>query len=94
MSQLLCCYLQVVEHYFSQFAKLDTSLKIGFERSEITLNIPEDGRTTDEGWKITPMTYPVVRLQWNPSIANTIWTKKFVLYSEMSLTQALLVSFW
>ena len=52
--------MQAVERHFSRFAKQDTSLKIEFQKSEITLNIPEDGDLQD-GWKITPMTYPVVR---------------------------------
>ena len=55
------CYMQAVESHFSRFAKLDTSLKIDFQKSEIILNIPEDGIVQD-GWKITPMTYPVVCL--------------------------------
>lgn len=53
--------MQAVESHFSRFAKLDTSLKIDFQKSEIVLNIPEDGIVQD-GWKITPMTYPVVCL--------------------------------
>ena len=48
-----------MENHYSQFAKKDLSAKVGFEGSEITLNIPEDG-DTKEGWYITPMTYPVV----------------------------------
>ena len=51
--------MQVVKQHFSHFAKWDRSLKVVFQKSEITLNIPEEG-TIQEGWKITPMTYPVV----------------------------------
>ena len=51
--------MQAVKQHFSHFAKWDRSLKVVFQKSEITLNIPEEG-TIQEGWKITPMTYPVV----------------------------------
>ena len=51
--------MQAVKQHFSHFAKWDRSLKVVFQKSEITLNIPEEG-ITQEGWKITPMTYPVV----------------------------------
>ena len=54
--------MQAVKHHFSCFAKWDTSLKVGFQKSEITLNIPDDGELTREGWKIIPMTYPAVSL--------------------------------
>ena len=57
---MLLDHMQAVEQHFSHFAKLDTSLKVIFQESEITLNIPEEGIYTQEGWKITPMTYPVV----------------------------------
>ena len=55
-------YMQAVQNHFSCFAKWDTSLKVGFQKSKITLNIPDDGELTQEGWKITPMTYPAVSL--------------------------------
>ena len=50
-----------MENYYSKLsAKLDMLVKIRFEGSEITLNIPEDGKLTQEGWKIIPMTHPLV----------------------------------
>lgn len=59
------CYLhdclQVVENHYGHFAMKDLSAKVGFEGSEITLNIPEEGETKG-GWNITPITYPVVSL--------------------------------
>ena len=55
-------YMQAVKNHFACFAKWDTSLKVGFQKSEIILNIPDDGELTQEGWKITPMTYPAVSL--------------------------------
>ena len=48
-------------NHYGHFAKRDTSMKVRFQRGEITLNIPEDGCLTPEGWKITPMSYPGVR---------------------------------
>ena len=35
-------------------------MRVGFERSEITLDIPEDGLVTREDWRITPLTTPTV----------------------------------
>lgn len=61
ITALLLDYMQAVKQHFSHFAKWDRSLKVVFQKSEITLNIPEEG-ITQEGWKITPMTYPVVCL--------------------------------
>ena len=46
--------------HYDHFAKRDTSLKVRFQRGEITLDIPEDGQLTREGWKITPISYPGV----------------------------------
>ena len=46
--------------HYDHFAKWDTSLKVRFQRGEITLDIPEDGQLTREGWKITPISYPGV----------------------------------
>ena len=43
--------------YYDHFAEWDISLKIGFQKSEITLDIPEG---LQEGWKITAMSYPSV----------------------------------
>ena len=51
--------MQAVKQHFSHFAKWDMSVKVLFQKSEITLNVPEEGIIQD-GWKITPMTYPVV----------------------------------
>ena len=35
--------------------------------------------------------FPPMSVQWNPSITDTIGNQQFVLYSEVSLTQGLLV---
>lgn len=68
--------MQAVQNHFSCFAKWDTSLKVGFQKSEITLNIPDDGELTQEGWKITPMTYPAVSLH----IVHLCWQLLTLLY--------------
>ena len=52
--------LQVVKEHYGHFAKREATLRVGFERSKITLDIPEDGLVTDEGWKITPFSHPTV----------------------------------
>ena len=62
--------MQAVRNYFSHFAKLDTWLKVGFQKSEITLDIPEDGEITRAGWKITPMTYPAVSLYFTEVVCE------------------------
>ena len=55
----LDCLQAVNKHYSRQFARWDSTAKFRFEKSEIILKIPEDGKTT-EGWKITPIFYPKV----------------------------------
>ena len=42
--------------HFSQ----EATLRVRFECSEITLDIPPDGLVTTEGWRITPLTGPTV----------------------------------
>ena len=59
-----------MKNYFSHFATLDAWLKVGFQKSEITLDIPEDGEITQEGWKITPMTYPAVSLYFTEVVCE------------------------
>ena len=54
--------LQAVENHYNGFAKRDSSITFEFEESKITLNIPEDGELTKEGWNITPNTPTVVYL--------------------------------
>ena len=51
-----------MKNHYKDFAKRDSSTTFKFEGSEIVLNIPEDGKLTEEGWKITPITSPVVCL--------------------------------
>ena len=54
--------LQAVKCYFRQLgAKLDLSLEVSFQKDEIILDIREE-LETEEGWKITPISYPLVSL--------------------------------
>ena len=52
--------LQIVRKHYGHFAKQEATLRIRFEHSKITLDIPEDGQVTKEGWRITPRTHPTV----------------------------------
>ena len=45
---------------YGTFAKKDATLRIGFEGSEITMNIPVAGLVTRNGWRITPIAHPTV----------------------------------
>ena len=55
-----------MKHYFHQLgAKLDLSLEVSFQKDEIILDIPEEVET-EEGWKITPISYPLVSLYHIP----------------------------
>ena len=51
---------QIVRKHYGQFARQEATLRVKFERSKISLDIPEDGQVTKDGWKITPRTYPTV----------------------------------
>ena len=52
--------LQVVRDHYGHFATEEATLRVKFQRSEITLDIPVDGRVTREGWSIIPRSYPTV----------------------------------
>ena len=52
--------LQVVRDHYGHFATEEAILRVKFQRSEITLDIPVDGRVTREGWRIIPRSYPTV----------------------------------
>ena len=52
--------LQLVREHYGHFATLEATFLVKFESSEISLDIPEDGKVTKEGWRITPRTYPTV----------------------------------
>ena len=52
--------LQVVREHYGHFAREEATLPVGFMDGEITLDIPNDGLVTREGWRITPITAPTV----------------------------------
>ena len=54
--------IQVVKRdYNKDNASLGARQLVEFESNKITLNIPQEGITLDEGWKIMPQIAPVVR---------------------------------
>ena len=48
--------MQIVGKHYSQ----EASFLVRFGRSKISLDIPESGKVTEEGWRITPNTHPTV----------------------------------
>ena len=59
-SKLLLHNLQIVRKHYGHFAREVTIMQVGFERSEITLDIPHEGLVTKEGSKIIPFSPPTV----------------------------------
>ena len=55
-------YLQCVREDYGCFAKWETTFRVDFEEesSGISLDIPEDGQMTKNGWRILPLTNPTV----------------------------------
>jgi len=51
--------LQLVRKHYDPSARCESTL-VKFEDNQITLNIPDDGTVTKEGWRITPFTNPTV----------------------------------
>ena len=52
----------VGEYYNSHFARREATLRVIFTDGEITLNIPDGGLVTGEGWRITPFSHPTVSM--------------------------------
>ena len=50
------------EYYNSHFARREATLRVIFTDGEITLNIPDGGLVTGEGWRITPFSHPTVSM--------------------------------
>ena len=48
--------MQIVGKHYCE----EASFQIRFGRSKISLDIPENGKVTEEGWRITPSTHPTV----------------------------------
>ena len=55
--------LQVTQRVYEK--KPDAELIVEFERDRITLDVPMEGISIPNGWKILPITPPVVSLQNN-----------------------------
>ena len=51
--------LQLVRKHYDPSARCQSTL-IKFKEDRVTLNIPDDGTVTKEGWRITPFTNPTV----------------------------------
>ncbi len=51
---------RVSEEYCSKEAILGVNHVVEFEEDSIILDIPTDGAEVNEGWKITPLFYPMV----------------------------------
>ena len=60
--------LQVVRDHYGHFATEEATLRVKFQRSEITLDIPVNGQETKEGWRITPSAYPTVSEIWKHNL--------------------------
>ena len=48
--------MQVVGKHYCQ----EATFQVRFGRSKIRLDIPENGKVTKEGWRLTPSTHPTV----------------------------------
>lgn len=54
--------LQIVcDNYSSQQAECGPDQEVIFKEDEITLSIPDEGLTLQNGWTITPLMHPGVR---------------------------------
>ena len=62
--------MQIVGKHYCK----ETSFQIRFGRSKISLDIPEDGKVTKEGWRITPSTHPTVSITLNIAYINPLAT--------------------
>lgn len=62
-------YVQVVEENYRQQRQVHTGpdQPLEFESDKIELDIPREGITLQEGWKITPLIAPVVRTKDCPT---------------------------
>ena len=54
-------FTQIVKKHYCRFARQQMTLRVSFESREITLDIPENGIKTCQGWRITPRSCPTVR---------------------------------
>ena len=63
-----CFPLQIVRKHYGHFARQEATLRVKFEQSKISLDIPENGQVTKDGWRITPRTHPTVSEHTHMSI--------------------------
>ena len=63
--------LQIVREYYGHFARQDATVRVSFNNSEITLDIPETGLVTGVGWRITPFSHPTVSQACLDHLHNT-----------------------
>ena len=52
---------KVKQEYTAKGATIGPDLRVEFESSSIALQLPSEGVTLEDGWKIVPMFHPVVR---------------------------------
>ena len=52
---------KVKQEYTAKGATTGPDLRVEFESSSISLQLPSEGVTLEGGWKIVPMFHPVVR---------------------------------
>ena len=71
--------MQIVGKHYCE----EASFPVRFSHSKITLDIPEEGKVTKEGWRITPSTHPTVSntehcmqgsLIWMIEVLNLVYT--------------------
>ena len=75
--------LQVVREYYSHFARKEATLRVIFTDGEITLNIPDGGLVTEDGWRITPLSHPTVSMAcMDHALTYTIMSIMHTLYSD------------
>jgi len=80
--------ITAVREHYGRIASYYHDMNVMFEDSEITLDIPADGKTTQDGWEIAPRSYPTISRkdadkfvpgpgQWIPKCGLDVeWTKE------------------
>ena len=59
----------------------ETSFLVRFGRSKISLDIPDNGKVTEEGWRITPSTHPTVSAY---AISSVVLMLALVIYFQFN----------
>ena len=71
--------MQIVGKHYSQ----EASFQVRFGRSKISLDIPENGKVTKEGWRITPSTHPTV--SDTEHCTQELFLSSFTIYDRIHL---------